>query len=185
MNIIVYEDETDPAIRLAWPGANGALRDLSGATLQVEVIARFTGLIEATKTTGLTGGDGTGESNVNIAWTAAELTALAGSAWNLRVTTSTGAVFKLNHRGSLPVLEVRPAPVPRCRELSRRPTYKITPSQMLRCRIARRAPHCQGDTTTSPCTRPGSTVTRPACDVVRSITKFVHSGRSRSLRMQS
>lgn len=112
MNIIVYEDETDPAIRLAWPGANGALRDLSGATLQVEVIARFTGLIEATKTTGLTGGDGTGESNVNIAWTAAELTALAGSAWNLRVTTSTGAVFKLNHRGSLPVLEVRPAPVP-------------------------------------------------------------------------
>jgi len=114
MNIVMYADQTDPDLRLAWPDANGALRNLTAATLAVQVIGRFTGTIQSTKTTGLTGGDGTGLSNVNIAWTATELAALAGSAWNLRVTSTTGAekaVFTLNSRGSLPVLEVRATPV--------------------------------------------------------------------------
>lgn len=113
--IIRYEDQTDPDVRLAWYDADGTtLRNLVGWTIAVEVIDRTTGYIEMTKTTGVTGGDGTGAYNVDIAWTAVELGDLAGGRWNLRVTATNGAeraVFTVNSRGSLPVLEVRPAPV--------------------------------------------------------------------------
>lgn len=113
MTTIIYQDETDPDLRLAWPDTNG-LRDLTGWTLAVEIINRTTGLIEMTKTSGVVGGDGTGTYNVNIAFTANELDELAGHPWNLRVTATNGterAIFTVNARASLPVLEVRAAPV--------------------------------------------------------------------------
>lgn len=113
MNIIVYQDETDPDIRLAWPDTIG-LRDLTDYTIAAEFINRFTGEIAFTKTTGITAGDGTGLSNVNIAFTAAELGDMVDHAWNMRVTATLGSerlVFTVNSRHSLPIIEVRAAPV--------------------------------------------------------------------------
>lgn len=112
--IKVYADETDPDIRLAWYGADNALRNLTGWTLAVEIIGHTTGILESTKTSGLTGGDGTGASNLNIAWTAVELAALDGNKWKLRPTATNGlerAVFATDANGTLLTMQVFAVPV--------------------------------------------------------------------------
>lgn len=113
--VVVYSDETDPDTRLAWK-ADVGLRNFTGWTLTAEVVNRETNVLVLTKTTGVTGGDGTGTSNVNIAWTAAELGGLtAEQIYKLRVTATLGAekaVFKLNDSGSLPGFKVIAKPTP-------------------------------------------------------------------------
>lgn len=108
--ITLYADETDPDTRLAWKDATGALRNFTGWTMSVEVVDPATNAVRLAKSSGVTGSDGSGLSNVNIAWTAAELTGLAGPAsyW-LRVLAVNGserAVFTLNLLGTLPRLRV-------------------------------------------------------------------------------
>ena len=115
--VLLYADETDPDMRLAWRNSATTLYDLAalvtaGWTLAVEIVAADDTL-EATKTTGVTAGDGTGAHNVNIAWTAAELAPLAGAWWRLRLTATLGAermVFALDNAGTLPHLHVRAVP---------------------------------------------------------------------------
>jgi hypothetical protein len=104
--VTIYQDETDPDTRLAWYDTDGQLRDLTGWTLTAEVVNRHS--IIATKTTGITGGDGTGTSNVNIAWTTDELDDLDGT-YMLRVVATSGsetAVFTVDTLGNLPKLKV-------------------------------------------------------------------------------
>jgi hypothetical protein len=109
--VVVYSDETDPDIRLAWYDNDdpATLRNLSGWTLAVEVVDPETNVIALTKTTGINGGDGSGASNVNIAWTAAELDTIDGATYKLRVTATLAtekAVFTVDSRGTLPLLTV-------------------------------------------------------------------------------
>ena len=115
--IVVYSDETDPDTRLAWKDISGALRNFvtPAYTMSVEVVNFADNTVELAKTTGVTGGDGTGASNVNIAWTAAELAPLVGLSLRLRAKAVNGtelAVFTIDNRGSLPALRVIPKPVP-------------------------------------------------------------------------
>lgn len=113
--VTVYNDETDPDTRLAWRDLSGALRNLASPwTLRAEVIDRTTNVRTLNKTTGVTGADGTGASNVNIAWSAADLTALtAEKIYALRVVAVNGAelaVFALDTLGNLPMLRVKAKP---------------------------------------------------------------------------
>lgn len=113
--ITVYNDETDPDTRLAWRDLSGALRNLAAPwTLRAEVIDRDTNIRALNKTTGVTGADGTGSSNVNIAWSAADLTALTvAKVYSLRVVATNGtevAVFTLDTKGTLPLFRVLAKP---------------------------------------------------------------------------
>lgn len=115
--VTVYSDETDPDTRLAWRDLTGALRNLTAPwTLRAEVVHPTTNVRLLNKTSGVTGADGTGASNVNIAWSAADLAALTSSLvlyYELRVVATNGtevAVFTLDTRGTLPRLRVMPAP---------------------------------------------------------------------------
>jgi hypothetical protein len=115
--VTLFSDETDPDTLLGWRASSTALRDLSAHTLAVEVIDPATNEIELDKTSGVLGADGTGSSNVNIAWTAVELAGLtADYAYRLRLTATSGSdvsVFKVNGRaglGALPMLIVSDAP---------------------------------------------------------------------------
>jgi hypothetical protein len=111
--VTLYSDETDPDTRLAWYDSEGALRDLTGWTLAVEVVDPASNVVTLDKTTGITGDDGTNTSNVNIAWTAAELDGINGATYRLRVTATSGtdmAVFTVDDRGTLPLLKVITAP---------------------------------------------------------------------------
>lgn len=117
--VTVYSDETDPDTRLAWyapqttAGTPAALRNLTAWTLTCQVLTT-TNTVQLSKTVGVTGGDGTGISNVNIAWTAADLAGLAPAAsgykdWQLRVIAVNGvelAVFTTSDSGLLPKLRV-------------------------------------------------------------------------------
>lgn len=112
--LVLYADETDPDTRLAWYAEDGSgdLRDFTGWTLSVEIVSADGSLVD-TKTTGVSGGDGSEASNVNIAWTAAELGDLAGSTYQLRVKAVSGAetaVFTIDARHSLPRLAVLSVP---------------------------------------------------------------------------
>jgi hypothetical protein len=113
--ITLWSDETDPDRLLAWPNLDGTLRDLTPPwTLTAEYIDTDTNELVDTKTTGITGADGTGASNVNLSWTTAELTALQGRKYWLRVTATNGtetAVFTINQHGGLPLLRIIPRPV--------------------------------------------------------------------------
>jgi hypothetical protein len=114
--IVVYADETDPDVRLAWRDLAGVLRNFIGWTLRCEVINRAANTIAFNKTTGVTGGDGTGLSNVNIAFTGSELTPLVSPiAYALRTVAVNGAetaIFTLDPSGALPRLLVVAKPVP-------------------------------------------------------------------------
>lgn len=107
-------DVTDPDDRLAWRALDGTLRDLSGWTFSMEIIDPLTDVIQYTKTSGVTGGDGTGLSNVAIAWEADEMEDLAGpKRWQGRVLAVLGderAEFVLDGAGTLPVFVFEPVP---------------------------------------------------------------------------
>jgi hypothetical protein len=107
-------DITDPDDRLAWRDLDGNLRNLTGWTLSMEIINPTTNLIEYEKTTGISGSGGTGQSNVVIAWTIAEMAPLAGlMRWKGRVLAvfeSETAEFVLDEVGTLPVWVFEPAP---------------------------------------------------------------------------
>lgn len=115
--VTLWADETDPDTRLAWKSLTGTLRNFTGWTMSVEVVHPTMDTIQLTKTSGVTGGDGTGLSNVNIAWTAAELAQLdddPSRLWRLRAKATQGsevAVFSLDARGTLPRLRVLAKPV--------------------------------------------------------------------------
>jgi hypothetical protein len=113
--ITVYSDETDPDTRLAWRDSSGALRNLAAPwTLHAELIDPATNVRVLNKTTGVTGADGTGASNVNIAWSAGDLSALtAGVMYRLRAVAVNGAevaVFTLDDNGTLPYFRVLAKP---------------------------------------------------------------------------
>jgi hypothetical protein len=113
--LTVYSDETDPDTRLAWRDLTGALRNLAAPwTLRAEVVDPDTNVRALNKTTGVTGADGTGLSNVNVAWSAADLAGLtAGKVYRLRVVATNGtevAVFTLDDRGALPLFRVLAKP---------------------------------------------------------------------------
>jgi hypothetical protein len=107
-------DITDPDDTLAWPSLEGGLRDFTGWTLSMDLIDPVTNVIEYHKTDGIAGGDGTGQSNVAIAWTTAEMTPLAGlKRWNGRILAVSGseqAEFVLDAQNTLPVWVFEPAP---------------------------------------------------------------------------
>jgi hypothetical protein len=108
--LTVWSDETDPDTRLAWLDSTGVLRNFTGWTLHAEVVVPSTNAIALNKTTGVTGGNGSGLSNVNISWTGAELAGIAGpTAYRLRVVAVNGAevaVFSVDNQGTLPRLRV-------------------------------------------------------------------------------
>lgn len=111
--ITLYADETDPDTYLAWRASSTTLRNLTGWTLAAQLVNSSTGTVTATKSTGITGGDGTGTSNVIIAWTAAELGPLSPGTYAMRLTAVNGpekAVFTLDERGTLPVVVVKSVP---------------------------------------------------------------------------
>jgi hypothetical protein len=107
-------DVTDPDDLLAWPNTDGTLRDLTEATLILEIIDPTTNVIEYTKTTGVIGDDGTNPSNVAIAWTSGEMTPLAGpKRWKGRLLSNSGserAEFVLDNLNTLPVWVFQPVP---------------------------------------------------------------------------
>lgn len=108
-------DVTDPDDRLAWRDLDGELRDLTGWTLSMELVNPTTNIIEYEKTSGVVGNDGSGLSNVVIAWNAAEMAALAGpTRWKGRVLAESGsevAEFVLDELGTLPVWVFEPVPI--------------------------------------------------------------------------
>jgi hypothetical protein len=112
--ITVYSDETDPDVRLAWRDMTGTLRSFVGWTLRAEVVDPATNTVVLNKTSGVTGSDGTGLSNVNISWSAVELAQIQnGVVYRLRVVAVNGsevAVFTIDLRGGLPLLRVLTKP---------------------------------------------------------------------------
>jgi hypothetical protein len=82
--------------------------------LAAQVVNAETNAVVLNKTSGVLGADGTGSSNVNIAWTSADLASLTvGVTYLLRVTATSGsdkAVFRVNSRGSLPTIRKIAAP---------------------------------------------------------------------------
>lgn len=107
-------DITDPDDRFAWPDIDGTLRDLTDWTLVLHIIDPATNEIEYEKTTGVVGGDGTGKTNLAIAWEPGEMVALVGpKRWLGRVLATNGndkAEFTLDAVGSYPVWVFDPAP---------------------------------------------------------------------------
>lgn len=107
-------DITDPDDLFAWFGGDGLLRDLTGWTLSLEIIDPSTDEIEYTKTSGVVGGDGTGKSNLAVAWQTAEMAPLVGrTRWKGRIIAVQGserAEFVLDSAGSLPVWVFSPVP---------------------------------------------------------------------------
>lgn len=107
-------DITDPDDVLAWMSVDGTLRDFTGWTLSIDLIDPLTNVVELHKTDGIAGGDGTGQSNVAIAWTTAEMDPLAGrKRWKGRILAVQGseqAEFVLDERNTLPVWVFEPAP---------------------------------------------------------------------------
>ena len=112
--ITLWSDETDPDRLLRWPNPDGTLRNLAAPwVLSAEYINVDTDALAGTKSTGVTGADGTGLSNVSIAWTTAELLALTGNRYWLRVRAVNGtetAIFTINDHGGLPLLIIRTRP---------------------------------------------------------------------------
>lgn len=107
-------DVTDPDDRLSWYDFEGKLRDFTGWTFRMEIIDPVSNEINYTKTTGIAGSDGTGLSNVAIAWTTAEMTPLAGfKRWKGRILADLGqerAEFVLDSDGTLPAWTFEPVP---------------------------------------------------------------------------
>lgn len=100
-------DITDPDDLFAWYGLDRTLRDLSQATLTMEIIDPATNLIQYTKTAGIIGNDGTTPSNLVVAWESAEMLPLVGrKRWRGRIIAVEGterAEFALDAEGTLPV----------------------------------------------------------------------------------
>lgn len=98
-------DITDPVDRFAWYDEDG-LRDLTDSVLTMEIIDPATDVIAYTKTAGLIGGDGTGNTNLIIAWDRIEMEPLAGlKRWQGRVIATRGsevAEFTLDSVGTFP-----------------------------------------------------------------------------------
>lgn len=100
-------DITDPEDRLAWRTFGGVLRNFTGWAFTMEVLNPTNNTIQYNKTDGIAGGDGTGLSNVAIAWTEEEMTPLAGrKRWKGRLLATfedQQAEFVLDKEGTLPV----------------------------------------------------------------------------------
>lgn len=107
-------DITDPDDLLAWLNLNGTLRDFTGWTLSMEIIDPTTNTIAYTKTAGVFGDNGTGQSNVLIIWTTEEMEPLVGlKRWLGRIIATKDderSEFVLDARGTLPVWVFNPAP---------------------------------------------------------------------------
>lgn len=107
-------DVTDPDDRLAWLNVDGSLRDFTDWVLVLYIINPTTNVVAYTKTSGVVGSDGTGKSNVAIAWETAEMTPLVGPRrWLGRIVATQGdeqAEFVLDAAGSLPVWVFEPPP---------------------------------------------------------------------------
>jgi hypothetical protein len=108
-------DITDPDDRLAWRDLDGALRNLTGWALTMEIINPTTNVIEYVKTSGVVGNDGTGLSNVVVAWQTSEMEPLSGPVrWEgriLAVLDTETAEFVLDEQGTLPVWVFQPVPI--------------------------------------------------------------------------
>lgn len=109
-----HADITDPDDLLAWLNADGTLRDLSGSTLTMEIINSTTNEIQHLKETGVVGSDGSGLSNLAVAWTVEEMTLLAGPRhWQGRIVgveDSERSEFVLDAANNLPTWVFQPAP---------------------------------------------------------------------------
>jgi hypothetical protein len=108
VNVTRYADESAPPLRLAWFGPDGALRDLTGEVISVEVKDPATGAVLATWATGLVAGDGTGSSNLALTFPGGQLSAFAGRTVDLRPVTQSGLVFTVDADGDLLQLRVLP-----------------------------------------------------------------------------
>ena len=111
-------DVTDPDDLLAWrttdEDGRPVLRDFTGWSFSMEIIHPTTNVVSTTKLTGIAGGDGTGKSNLAVAWTAEEMGELAGpTRWKGRILANLEderAEFVLDDEGTLPVWEFIPVP---------------------------------------------------------------------------
>lgn len=107
-------DVTDPDDRLAWRDIDGNLRNFTGWSFSMEIIDPATNTIAYLKQAGIAGSDGTGLSNVAIAWTPEEMEPLAGpKRWRGRILANLGAErteFVVDDAKTLPIWVFEAAP---------------------------------------------------------------------------
>lgn len=112
ITIVHKTDVTDPDDLFAWRNADGTLRDFTDWTLVLQIIDPATNVVEYEKASGVVGSDGSGLSNVAIAWQTLEMAPLVGpKRWKGRIVAVLGgekAEFVLDAAGTYPTFVFEP-----------------------------------------------------------------------------